>query len=95
MKIENTKDLKKLIQLCRQLGVEAIEVGGVKMNLGPAPVIIKQERKNYKELAESIINQPTYTPGGITEDTQIPTDSLTEEQMLFYSSQGHDNEQHS
>lgn len=81
MKIENLKQLQKLIQLCRKTGVEAIEVDNIKMNLGPVPktVIHKQQ-----SIAISSFNQD-----GITAETQIPTTGLTDDQLLFYSSQDH------
>lgn len=80
MKIENLKDLQKLIQLCRKLGVDAFEVGDIKMNLGPEPIKYKASPKQTVQAA--------LAPGGITEDTKIETDVLTAEQMLFWSSQG-------
>lgn len=80
MKVNDIKDLKKLIDLCRRTGVEAIEVDGVKMNLGTSPTII------YKTDHKKTSEQPTYTPGGVTEDTRIDTDVLTDEQLMFYSS---------
>lgn len=85
MKIESLKDLKKLIALCRSTGVEAIEVEGLKMNLGPTPMIVKQVKNNKV--------QENQVDNTITEDMKIPTDGLTEEQLLYYSAQGHTNEQ--
>lgn len=82
MKIDNLKQLQQLIKLCRQTGIEAIEVDGIKMNLGPTPVIYKAEKKQLPET--------TIAPGGITEDIQIPTNGLTEEQLLYYSAQSND-----
>lgn len=89
MKIDNLKDLKKLIQLCRTTGIEAIEVDGLKMNLGPTPVSYKQHKTATTLLKDNISNG-TVAPGGITEEIQIPTTGLTDEQLLFYSAQGHD-----
>lgn len=91
MTINSLKDLKKLIQLCRQTGVEAIEIDGVKLNLGPTPVIYKTTRA--KDNAPTKTPEQVFTPGGITEEIQIPTDGLTEEQLLFYSAQGHSEQQ--
>lgn len=84
MKIENLKDLQKLIQLCRKTGIEAIEVDNVKINLGPAPIILQKQPKFVKPQETFEV----HTPGGITEEIQIPTNGLTEEQLLYYSSQG-------
>lgn len=79
MKIENLKDLKKLIDLCQKNGVEAIEVDGVKMNLRPVhkPAATRKSRK--------VVERPMTTDG--TEDLSdvIETDELTPEQMLFWS----------
>lgn len=89
MKISSLKELQKLILLCRKTGIEAIEVDGVKMNLGPTPVIIQNKRTKPTAPEQSF---PVHTPGGITEEVQIPTNGLTEEQLLYYSS-GSNNEQ--
>lgn len=88
MKIENIKQLQALIKLCRTTGVEAIEVDGIKMNLGAAPTVIYKQHKTSTKSAEEIIE--TIAPGGITEEVKIPTNGLTEEQLLFYSAQGHE-----
>lgn len=86
MTIKDLKDLKKLIQLCRQTGVEAIEVDNVKMNLGPA---------NYKPTTRKTAStkniEQTYAPGGITADTVIPTSTLTDEELLMWSVEGPSN----
>jgi hypothetical protein len=37
MKLENLKDLKGIIALCRKTGVKSIEIDGVKLELGDAP----------------------------------------------------------
>lgn len=71
------------------MGIEAIEVDNVKMNLGPTPVIYKNQTKLgqglLKGLQEAADN--TYAPGGITESVQIPTTGLTDEQLLMWSAQ--------
>jgi hypothetical protein len=91
MKIESFKDLQKLIQLCRKTGIEAIEIDNVKMNLGPTPTIVSNTRQKVSQVANE--TQPVFTPGGITEEIQIPTNGLTDEQLLFYSAQGHEPQQ--
>lgn len=88
MKIQDLKDLKALIKLCRQTGVEAIELDGVKMNLGPTPTIYKVAKAKSGALSKTSEESTSYPPNGITADMQIPTNGLTEEQMLFYSSEG-------
>jgi CO dehydrogenase/acetyl-CoA synthase gamma subunit (corrinoid Fe-S protein) len=81
MKINNLKDLDKLIQLCRKRGVTDITIDGITLTLGMEPV--KENTK--QEVFE--IEQQTYTPGGITENTkiQIPKE-LTDAELLFWSS---------
>ena len=90
MTIKDQKDLKKLIQLCRTMGVDAIEADGIKISLGPTPTIIRAQ----KYISNTQTPSATYTPGGITEDVRIPTDRPTEEQMLFYSVRGLENNEH-
>lgn len=82
--INDFKDLKKLIDLCRKQGVDAIEVGGVKIGFGPMPVAAKKSRKLAAE---------AHVPGGITEDTAISTDGLSPEDLLFYSASGQTEQQ--
>ena len=82
MKIDSLKDLKKLMALCREQGIDAIEVDGIKMNLGQKPYIAPKTRKASVDTTET----KSYTPGGITEEVKIPTDMmLTEEQLLMWS----------
>jgi hypothetical protein len=78
LKIDSLKDLAKLIKLCRQTGVEAIEVDGVKMNLGPTPTIIKYNKPS-KSSVMSALNTPSET------DNKIASDELSPEDLLFYS----------
>ncbi len=91
MQIDDLKELKKLIQLCRLMGVEAIEVAGIKMNLGPTPVI--QKVTKAKTSSKTVEETTSYPPNGITAEMQIPNDSLTEEQLLYYSSQSNADQQ--
>lgn len=87
MKIDSLKELKALIKLCRQLGVDAIEVDNVKFGLGPEPVTYKQQ----KGQATSFISNNT---DGTPDLPNIKTpDALTEEQMLFYSAVGNAEQQ--
>lgn len=79
MKIEKLSDLKKVIALCREYGVNIIKIDGIDIVLEGSPAAIKINKARAEVL-------PTYTPGGITESTPIATpDALTEEQLLFYS----------
>lgn len=79
MKVENLKELQKLIKLCRAEGIESIRIDGIEMHLGVKE--IKQPKTTKTLLTESLV-----TPGGITESTKILTDELTPEQLLYYSS---------
>lgn len=81
MEIKNIKDLEKLIKLCRKLGVDAIEVGNIKMGLGPTPTIYTTPKKR-KDVTS--VTMPDHS--GITENSRIITDELTEEQLLNWSS---------
>lgn len=57
MKLESLKDLEAAIKLCRKLGVDSLEVNGVKVQLGLEPV----RAKKAKGGAEEIADEPTYT----------------------------------
>jgi hypothetical protein len=86
MKIDSLKDLKKLLMLCRQQGVQSIKVGDTEFHLGSLPVASKS--KSIKAIVDELVPSdanikiPQYTP--IVADT-IETDELTDEQKLFYS----------
>jgi len=84
MKLENIKDLQKVIQLCRKSGVDSIRIDNVEFHLGPKPM-------RYSNKALKLEESTTYAPGGITADTQVPVppmpDELTEEQLLMWSVQ--------
>jgi hypothetical protein len=56
VKIDSLADLKALIKLCRKEGLSAIEVDGVKLELGDAPV-----RKLKTEQQEPVNEMPQYT----------------------------------
>lgn len=84
MTIKDIKDLKQIIDLCRKTGVQSIKVDNVEMHLGEAPskpAAITQKRNKTTE---------TFIPGVITEDTQITTDELTADELLFYSATNQD-----
>jgi hypothetical protein len=97
MKINNIKDLQKIIALCRKSGVEAIEIDNVKLNLGPEPRKIRRVLEVANDIPEANLKIPQYNPhtGGeaaeFFDDTEletsdvIKTNELTEEQLLFYS----------
>lgn len=101
MKIASFKDLRKLIKLCRETGVDAIEVDGVKFNMGAPP---RKEAKPFEvedPLAHAKIQVPDFptinvatmsTSGapGMSQEARaeidkIVTDELTEEELLNWS----------
>lgn len=55
MKIENIEQIEAIVKLCRKLGVEAIEVDGVKLSLGEAK---KRSRKPTSERETEQIESP-------------------------------------
>ncbi len=86
MKIDNLKQLRAVLKLCRQEGVDTLEIDNVKLVLGTKP------QANAKRKAILPISED-YELGNITEDLKIPvqhldteTDGPTEEQILFGSS---------
>jgi hypothetical protein len=92
VKLADLKDLEKAIKLCRKLGVDVLKVDTVEFHLGQMPTTIQPTAKRAIKLDQ--VNPGMQAPGGITEDLIIPTTpgfeatGLTDEQMLFYSSQG-------
>lgn len=85
MTVNNLKDLEKLISLCRKTGVDTIKVDNIELKLGELPYKVPKTTKQ-PPLAQT--DPLVYTPGGITEQTSIQTDSLTEEQLLYWSTGG-------
>ena len=86
MKLENIKDLKQVIDLCRKTGVDIIKIDNIEIVLGAKTTTpVKPKRA---AAIDSYISETTksFAPGGITEDLNIPTDGLTSEQLLFGSS---------
>lgn len=90
--LKDLKDLEKAIKICRKLGVNVIEIGNVKFELGQFPITptMTKARKVDQTLPGMA------APGGITEDVIIPTTTgynpagLTDDQLLFYSSSGNE-----
>jgi hypothetical protein len=80
LKIENQKDLAKLIKLCRDTGVSSINVDGIDLVLGPAPM--KAKRQVRLKAASNPVDATT----GIELPDMIETDELTPEQLLNWSS---------
>lgn len=82
--MQNLKDLKKLIALCRAQGVTSIEMDGIKLELGAiAP----------KTRAPKTYTMPDFDPGQVPSfepvQDEITTDELSAEDLLFYSATAH------
>lgn len=99
MKIENLKELQKLISACRRLGVQAIKLGEVEFSLGPLPQSKLIKPSVVETFPEENIKIPQFTPTlgqtavntvdyrGVQQIADIiATEELSEEQLLFYSS---------
>ena len=83
MNIDSLNDLKKLVKLCRTLGVKQMKLGELSFEMSDyEPEITPRSRGRdlSKDLAE-----PIYVPGGIDASTKIDTDTLTDEQLLMWS----------
>lgn len=93
MKIDTLKDLEKIIKLCRKTGVSAMRIDGVEFELGPEQANINIQKPSKRFVEELQPQMPVFTPGGITAETKIPTDGLTDEQLLMWSAQGHEQQE--
>lgn len=86
MTITSTKDLEKIIILCQKHGVTAIELDGIKLNLGPKPTGKRRYKQVPMDLSpEANLKVPQFTPMAKTIADQIDTDELSDEQLMFYS----------
>lgn len=77
MKVETLKDLKKVILLCRETGVDILKVDGIELVLGsqPQPKAVKRSNSPVENFSSAV-----------GPDTPIETpDELTPEQLMFYS----------
>ena len=80
MQVKDINDLEKIIKLCRKTGVESIKIDNIELKLGDVP------QKSPSLVIPKRINNPTYAPGGITEDSKIEIpEQLTEEQLMMWS----------
>lgn len=86
MKVNTLKELKKVLQLCREQGVVTIKIDGIEMQLGSMPVAAKSVLETFPE---ENIKVPQYTPVNVqntaTEAIEASEADLSEEQLLFYS----------
>lgn len=81
MKVNDLKDLRSLIQLCRKTGVRTISVDGVSLELGTPPV----KQVNYKAQPEELNPfDPGKIPNPILRKSQ-ETKEMTDEDMLLWS----------
>lgn len=86
MTISNLKELKALVKACRQLGIDKIKVDNVELELSS---ILPNVGKQHPRMGVS--EEHVFVPGGIDADTKIDTpDELTDEQLLYYSAQSHE-----
>ena len=88
MTVATIKDLENVIKLMRKTGVEHLIVDGVEINLGSEPIKYKEPKAAKPTMQDTL--QRIMNPGvayAPTEDTQITTDNLTDDQLLYYSSQ--------
>lgn len=90
MKISNLKDLQRVISLCRKQGVAIIKIDGMELHLGPTPFKPSNSPTiDTTSFPEASIKIPTFN-GPIADVSPIKTEELTEDQLLFYSAQGHE-----
>ncbi len=80
MTLNSLKELDKLMVMCRKRGVKSITIDGVTFHMSDQELADTQNR-----VISTSVTQEGITPGGITADTKIVTDELTEDQLLFYS----------
>lgn len=89
MKIDNQKDLAKLLKLLRKEGVEAIKMGDLELHLGRLPSKEAKKSKSVFIAPEENIKVPQFNGIPATAPVDdIDTDGLSEEQLLMYSVTG-------
>lgn len=89
MKLESLKDLDKLLLLCKKRGVKTMKIDNLEFHLDPTPVTSSKTTNQLKETGAELNTPGFMDPGPITPPAEVATDSLTDEQLLFYSAQGH------
>jgi hypothetical protein len=90
MTISNLKEFKALIKACRSLGINTIEIGTLKCTLGQLPY--KQSNRSSIDTTafpEASIKVPMFN-GPVADVEPITTDDPTEEQLLMWSAQSHE-----
>jgi hypothetical protein len=95
MTINSLKELKNLLQLCRRQGVQVMKVDGMEFALGELPKKYPKARPQPKPeidlnaFPEADLRIPAFNPPPTMPDQVDTPDELTDEQMLFYSAEGH------
>ena len=92
MDLQDPKALKKLVDSCRKAGITTFKGFGVEFTVGPEP------EKRHRRKAERTIE--VQGPNGkeriaayaAPKDETIHTDTPTEEELLFWSSGGGEDE---
>lgn len=86
MKLESLKDLDKLLVLCNKRGVKTMKIDNLEFHLEPD--LVPPSKPTVKSQAKEVLPeiQGFNDPGKIIADGW---DTLTDEQKLFYSAQGH------
>lgn len=89
MKIENFKDLKALLKVCQENGVDAIKIDGIEMSirLQPKTTKTKVSASVFQPTPDEQLKVPVPKAFQTTEPApDIETDELTPEQLLNWSS---------
>lgn len=73
--INDLKDLKNLLKLCRAQGITDFKMNGIEIKFGDLP-------SNSKDISNGEITEP------LNPYANFPTGDLTPEQLMFYSSGG-------
>lgn len=94
MKIQNLKELQKVISLCQKTGVTSIKIDGIELLLGPMPNKPPKQVDFSADFPEASLSVPKYAPTTRSDEVKsiadkIATDELTQDQLMFYSAQGH------
>jgi hypothetical protein len=87
VKLDSLKDLDKLLVLCNKRGVKTMKIDNLEFHLEPDLVTPARSTKSQVKETASQLQVPGFAdPGTIPNDGW---DTLTDEQKLFYSAQGH------
>lgn len=84
MKIDSLKQLDRLLALCQRRGVTSITVDGVSMNIERVAKKQLSRHIDTNVFPEESIKVPAYTPV-IEDDGKVDEETLTDEQLMFYS----------